>query len=216
MDRKADLMKGTLTCRIMGHNVRLRYEQMSRQTAHSPLTIYYSLHQTPLGYVVVASTESGICYSTFTSSEDRARDTILEFFPNAELELRALDAHTALCSLLHPTYQGEIKGELSFHLRGTNFQIAVWLQLLNVDFGQTVSYSAVASAMGRGKATRAVATAIAHNPIVPFIPCHRIIRQSGVIGKYSAEGGSERKISLLAWEQDVLLNHSNASGTSTI
>lgn len=203
---------GVLSCRIMGHMVQLRYEQMSQQAALSSLTIYYSLHQTPLGGVAVASTLIGICYSTFASNEEFAREAILATFPNADLQSQVLDSHIALCSLLHPVSQQEKVSEFSFHFRGTDFQIAVWLQLLKVDFGQRVSYSAVASALGRSLATRAVATAIGLNPIVPFIPCHRIIRYNGIIGNYSAEGGTERKTNLLTWEQEVLLNsYSNES-----
>ena len=83
-------------------------------------------------------------------------------------------------------------------LRGTNFQIKVWEALLCIPPGNVASYEDVARLIGAPRATRAVASAIAQNPVGYLIPCHRVIRKTGVIGDY--RWGAARKQALLAWE----------------
>ena len=88
--------------------------------------------------------------------------------------------------------------ELPIVLKGTNFQIKVWHALLRIPTGAVVSYQTVASSIGRPGATRAVASAVARNPIGFVIPCHRVIRKVGKIGEY--HWGRPRKRAILAWE----------------
>ena len=92
-------------------------------------------------------------------------------------------------------------------LRGTDFQLAVWRELLAVPFGQTLTYGAlatrVAARMGRpSPAVRAVATAVGRNPISILVPCHRIVGARGAVGGYA--GGVARKLELLALEGVLL------------
>ena len=84
------------------------------------------------------------------------------------------------------------------HLRGTGFQIQVWQALLRIPTGQLVSYGAIANALGRSGASRAVGTAVGSNPISVLIPCHRVIQTSGLLGGYA--WGLERKLILLGQE----------------
>ena len=83
-------------------------------------------------------------------------------------------------------------------LKGTNFQINVWRALLNIPEGCVLSYQDIASHIGRPNAFRAVANAIAINPVAYLIPCHRVIAKSGKIHQY--RWGSARKKALLGWE----------------
>ena len=83
-------------------------------------------------------------------------------------------------------------------LKGTNFQIKVWEALIKVPAGSVVSYQDVAGMIGNPKAVRAVASAVANNPISFVIPCHRVISKSGAIHKY--RWGTERKKAILGWE----------------
>ncbi len=85
-------------------------------------------------------------------------------------------------------------------LEGTEFQIAVWKELLKIPKGKTKTYKEIAVAIGRPKSSRAVANACAQNPYAPDVPCHRVVRSDGSIGGYSAEGGIERKRQLLEME----------------
>lgn len=82
--------------------------------------------------------------------------------------------------------------------RGTEFQLAVWTTLLEVPFGQTISYAELARRIGRPGAVRAVGAANGANPIAVIIPCHRLIGSNGTLTGYG--GGIERKQWLLAHE----------------
>jgi AraC family transcriptional regulator of adaptative response/methylated-DNA-[protein]-cysteine methyltransferase len=100
---------------------------------------------------------------------------------------------------------------LSLWLSGTNFQIQVWRALMAVPFGCVVSYSQLATLMGRPKATRAVGTALARNPVAFLIPCHRVLRETGEFGTY--HWGSERKAAMCGWEAALLNPSARASKT---
>ena len=83
-------------------------------------------------------------------------------------------------------------------MRGTAFQQRVWQALQNIPAGQTVSYSELARRLGQPSATRAVASAVAANPIAVAVPCHRVLRNDGSISGY--RWGVERKRALLLRE----------------
>lgn len=83
-------------------------------------------------------------------------------------------------------------------LQGTEFQMKVWLELINIPKGFTVTYSQVAQKIKKPKAVRAVGTAVGQNPICVWIPCHRVVGKNGNIFKY--RGGAETKIGLLKAE----------------
>jgi methylated-DNA-[protein]-cysteine S-methyltransferase len=78
------------------------------------------------------------------------------------------------------------------------FRRAVLGHLLDIPYGATASYTAVATAAGKPTAVRAAASACSHNPLPLVIPCHRVIRSDGSIGQYG--GGPEAKKTLLAME----------------
>ncbi|MEI7653542.1 MAG: MGMT family protein [bacterium] len=84
--------------------------------------------------------------------------------------------------------------------KATDFQKSVWLALLQIPRGSVVSYGEIARRIGRPKAVRAVGTAVGSNPFAPAVPCHRVIRSDGKIGKYSGTGGTEGKRKLLKVE----------------
>jgi AraC family transcriptional regulator of adaptative response/methylated-DNA-[protein]-cysteine methyltransferase len=84
------------------------------------------------------------------------------------------------------------------HLQGTNFQINVWKALLRIPEGWVVSYGDIAAYLGKPTAFRAVANAVALNPVGYLIPCHRVIAKSGSIHRY--RWGSVRKKAILGWE----------------
>ena len=83
-------------------------------------------------------------------------------------------------------------------LRGTDFQRQVWRALLQVPIGETISYAQLASRVGKPGAARAVGSAVGANRIGFFVPCHRVVRQDGVIGQF--RWGSDVKQRLLQWE----------------
>ncbi len=83
-------------------------------------------------------------------------------------------------------------------MRGTNFQVKVWEALLRIPAGGAVSYGDVARWIGKPGASRAVGSAVGANLISYLIPCHRVLRSSGVVGDY--RWGHTRKQAILAWE----------------
>ena len=89
--------------------------------------------------------------------------------------------------------------DLPLAARGTSFQQAVWRALLAVPFGGTSTYGAIAAAIRKPSAVRAVGSAIGANPIGIVVPCHRVIGRDGSLTGYA--GGLERKAKLLALER---------------
>ena len=84
-------------------------------------------------------------------------------------------------------------------LRGTEFQHQVWLQLQQIPYGETTTYGAIATLLGRPKASQAVGQAVGANPVSVIVPCHRVVGANGSLTGYG--GGLERKAILLELEQ---------------
>jgi methylated-DNA-[protein]-cysteine S-methyltransferase len=86
-------------------------------------------------------------------------------------------------------------------LTGTPFQQRVWAALLEIPYGETISYGELAQQIGQPTAARAVGLANGRNPIGIIVPCHRVVGADGSLTGYG--GGLERKQYLLAFERDV-------------
>ena len=91
------------------------------------------------------------------------------------------------------------QGRWRVALTGTVFQVRVWRALARLQPGQRITYRGLAECIGRPRAVRAVASAVARNPVPVLVPCHRVVRSDGDIGGYL--GGRERKCRILQWEQ---------------
>ena len=104
------------------------------------------------------------------------------------------------CPFCREELMGAAMGNLALTLapNGTPFQLQVWRQLLDIPFGTTQTYGQIAEAIGSPGSARAVASAVASNPIAWLIPCHRVLPASGGIGSY--RWGRPAKESLLVWE----------------
>lgn len=86
------------------------------------------------------------------------------------------------------------------NLKGTGFQKKVWRALLEIPKGKVITYKELAKKIGKPKAIRAVANAVAKNPMAPRVPCHRVVRSNGSLGGYSGKGGIKTKLTLLRKE----------------
>ena len=91
-------------------------------------------------------------------------------------------------------------GNLILKLKGTEFQIKVWKEILKIPRGSVKTYKEIAYDLNKPRSARAVANACGKNPYVPIIPCHRVIRSDGCLGGYSGRGGIEMKKNLLISE----------------
>ncbi|HEY3475363.1 MAG TPA: methylated-DNA--[protein]-cysteine S-methyltransferase [Anaerolineales bacterium] len=162
------------------------------------VTIRYGLHPTPFGKCLIAATDRGICHLSFVrSSEGDAIDSLVSEWKQA----RMIEDYRATAPLIGPIFDLRYSNQrkpLSVHLRGTNFQLKVWEALLEIPAGEVTTYAGIASRIGKPGATRAVGTAVGHNPIAVLIPCHRVIRKVGEFGNYRY--GILRKKALLARE----------------
>jgi AraC family transcriptional regulator of adaptative response/methylated-DNA-[protein]-cysteine methyltransferase len=161
------------------------------------LTMRYGFHPTPFGTALVAVTARGICALRFVADGER-QQAVADL--QAEWSRAALVADQAATAPLVDEIFARRDDARPFHLllRGTNFQVQVWRALLQIPPGALVSYQRVADYLGRPTASRAVAGAIARNPIGYLIPCHRVIGSSGGIRGYRWH--PVRKQALIAWE----------------
>lgn len=163
------------------------------------LHICYALGQTPFGQAIVARTPRGICALRFVESghPEALIDELKQEFSEATFQETTESERKFFSELFTLTSKSGEKPKL--HVRGTNFQIQVWRALLLLPPGYICSYQQLANWLGKPKAVRAVAGAVARNPVAYLIPCHRVIRSSGVFHRY--RWGRARKQALLAWEQ---------------
>lgn len=161
------------------------------------LQLLYGMHETPFGQALIGTTERGICHLSFLNPTlNNPLDTIESEWPNADFKQ---DQNTTgqLVQQIFDT-QNQLKEPLHLLLRGTNFQVKVWEALLTIPSGSLLTYENIAQLIGQPKAARAMGNAIGKNAIAFLIPCHRVIRNSGIIGRY--RWGSERKRAILTWE----------------
>ncbi len=155
--------------------------------------IRYVLADSPLGPLLIAATDKGICRLTFGEDEGALRRK----FPHAEI--RSDDGtiapwvEAALAQIERPSDH-----RLPIDVRGTAFQEKVWAELRKIPLGQTRSYADIAAAVGSPGAVRAVGTANGSNPVSVLVPCHRVIRSNGSLGGYG--GGLPNKAKLLKAE----------------
>lgn len=163
------------------------------------LSINYSFAETIFGNIIVASTDVGICHLSFIENDEAAFATLQAQFPNAVLK-----QHTDLIQQKALQFFSGDWSDLSkikLHLKGSDFQIKVWQTLLKIPLGNVSTYSSVAHTIDNSRASRAVGTAIGSNPVAFLIPCHRVIKSTGLIGEY--HWGAVRKSAMLGWEASL-------------
>jgi AraC family transcriptional regulator of adaptative response/methylated-DNA-[protein]-cysteine methyltransferase len=162
------------------------------------LIIHFGIHASPFGECLIAVTERGICALEFLSPLGRTQAlTRLKASWNAA-SFRELPSATQSIAERLFIRRSNARTPLHLLVRGTNFQVKVWEALLRIPLGRVASYEDVAHSLDAPRATRAVASAVAQNPIGFLIPCHRVIRKTGAFGEY--RWGAARKQALLGWE----------------
>ena len=163
------------------------------------LKIEYGFHPTPFGECLLATTDRGICHLGFLNGDDQstALNKLQQNWPGANFDENQTNTGLIVKRIFIPAHTGESR-PFNLLLKGTNFQVNVWKALLTIPRGNMVSYQDVADYVGQPKAFRAVAGAIAVNPVANLIPCHRVIAKSGQIRGY--RWGTARKRAILGWE----------------
>ena len=160
--------------------------------------IRYTCADSPLGRMLIAATDKGICSIQFGNSDDELEHGLRHEFPFANRRRDDEAMQSWKKDLLRQMRGQRLNSALPLDIQATAFQRRVWAHLQSIPFGATRSYAAVAKAIGQPTATRAVARACATNPVAIAIPCHRVVRKSGDMGGY--RWGVERKRALLEME----------------
>jgi AraC family transcriptional regulator of adaptative response/methylated-DNA-[protein]-cysteine methyltransferase len=163
--------------------------------------VRYTIAASPLGRMLIAVTDKGICAIQFADSEAALQQGLMREFPFAvrKRDDAALAEWKTSLGRLIDGQEAHPSSSLPLDIRATAFQRRVWECLQKIPRGETRSYSAVAKKIGMPKAARAVARACATNPVAVAIPCHRVVREDGESGGY--RWGVERKEKLLAMER---------------
>ena len=161
------------------------------------LTICYAYAQTSLGWLIVATTERGVCAAEFGESPAALLNGLQKRFFSAEL--RPDDTLNGWLEQIVDAVETPGSAlDLPLDIRGTAFQQQVWGALQSIPSGETRSYAEVAERIGRPAAVRAVAQACASNGVAVAVPCHRVVRSGGELSGY--RWGVERKRALLERE----------------
>ena len=159
------------------------------------LSINYDFKTTIFGKVLIATTHRGVCQVSFVKNEDDGVRELCVNFPKANfanqrdgLQEKALNFFEHL----------ETQEKIILHVKGTPFQIKVWEALLQIPNGTVASYGDISTIIKNPKAYRAVGSAIGSNPVAFLIPCHRVIRSTGLFGSY--KWGSDMKTAIISFE----------------
>ncbi len=183
--------------------------------------LYYS-QATPLGSLRLAANNAGLVEAVFLDSPARNQEEVphianrhyvyTKYRRHVHKDLEAAffleDARRALEQYFHGDTTALARVQIAPH--GTDFQKSIWSMLRKIPFGSTRTYSELAAAIGRPAAVRAAGTACKRNPLILFVPCHRIIGKDRSLTGFA--GGIARKAFLLQHEgQGILSDKASAS-----
>jgi len=153
----------------------------------------------PFGRCLIAESTRGLCHLSFHDQKDAAALAALRaHWPGARLRRDDALAERLAGEIFATPGDQFGRSALRAFVQGTEFQVRVWRALLQVPPGALVSYGRLAETIDAPRAARAVGAAVGRNPLAYLIPCHRVIRETGVIGDY--HWGAVRKRAILAWE----------------
>jgi AraC family transcriptional regulator of adaptative response/methylated-DNA-[protein]-cysteine methyltransferase len=185
------------------------YEKSGAQLGMTPavyrrggagMHIVYAVAACPLGRLLVAATERGICAVTLGDEDAELRKNLHAEFPSADIKTDATPALREWTEKIVRHLEGrQPRLDLPLDVQSTAFQQRVWDELRRIPYGQTTTYNQIAARLGQPTATRAVARACATNPAALVTPCHRVVGADGALTGY--RWGVERKRELLAREK---------------
>jgi AraC family transcriptional regulator of adaptative response/methylated-DNA-[protein]-cysteine methyltransferase len=173
------------------------------------IEIKYGFAETPFGWALIGETPRGICHLSFVNGQGRnhARNLLTSQWPNARLHRIDSRAEELSGKIFARPLNGESRPRLRAFVRGTPFRLRVWRALMRVPAGSLITYGRLSAAINQPQAARAVGNAVGANPIAFIIPCHRVIRETGVLGNYRWD--PIRKRVIIAWEVSAPLVQNN-------
>jgi AraC family transcriptional regulator of adaptative response/methylated-DNA-[protein]-cysteine methyltransferase len=164
------------------------------------LTITYTIVDSPLGRLLVAVTERGVCSVKMADTDQELKEDLEGEFPRAEIQQSDTNLEAVVSQILDHLNGAGLTVDLPLDIRATAFQRRVWEELSRIPYGESRTYGEVARAIGSPGAVRAVGHACASNPVALLIPCHRVIREDKSLGGY--RWGLKRKQKLLEREKE--------------
>ncbi|MGI8790705.1 MAG: methylated-DNA--[protein]-cysteine S-methyltransferase [Actinomycetota bacterium] len=178
---------------------RLHDRLVAAAEAEGILDVAYRSIDTPVGSLLLAATDQGLVRVAYAGED---HDSVLATLAQS-ISPRLLNAPARLDAAAREIDEyfagGRVAFEVPLDLRlSRGFRREVLAQLSAIDYGKTATYAWVAAAAGNPKAVRAAGSACATNPIPVVVPCHRVVRSDGTIGRYA--GGSDIKKILLTLE----------------
>lgn len=185
------------------HDLFVTHEAMSPgewKSGGVGLEIRYGFHDCLFGRALVMITDRGLCGLAFAddqAAEPEALKDMTDRWPGATYMQDIEGTRTYAQRIFDPARWNPAE-PLRVVLIGTDFQIRVWEQLLEIPLGRLCTYSHLANRIGAPKASRAVGAAVGRNPVSFVVPCHRAIGKSGALTGY--HWGLTRKRAMLGWE----------------
>ena len=163
------------------------------------MRIGYSIVASPIGRVLVAATEYGVCAVKIGDSEAPLVRELRQEYSAAEISANEAPRADWVKAIADHLRDNRSSLDLPIDVTATAFQWKVWRALQQIPAGETRAYADVARRIGKPRASRAVANACANNPVALVVPCHRVVPSSGGTGKY--RWGADRKAALLRMEK---------------
>jgi len=165
------------------------------------MRIGYTIVSCPLGRMIVAATERGVCFVGFGDDDAFLASELRKDYPAAEIR-RDGDFGPWVSAIVENLRGQQPRLDLPLDVRGTAFQQQVWKALRRIPYGKTKSYGEIAKSLGKPNSARAVGRACATNLASVVIPCHRAVGSDGSLTGY--RWGVKRKEALLAQERDSI------------
>ena len=206
LDEGAPILDASLELGLSGpgrlHDLFATHEALSPgdyKTRGAGIDIFWGIHASPFGQALVMATSRGLCGIAFCDEgeEQVAFDDMAGRWPNARFVPDTGRTTPLAVRIFDPT-RWQPDQPLRVVMIGTDFQIRVWEALMRIPLNHAASYSQIASAIGKPKASRAVGAAVGANPVSFVVPCHRALGKSGALTGY--HWGLTRKRAMLGWE----------------
>lgn len=185
--------------RCFRQNILIRKREIApgeTRKVRARVPLVYGICDTPFGKSLAGISREGICHVSFFGRDNRTHlEEFARSWGNAENGRDDSAAAEALEDIFAPGKDGR---PLKVLLVGTPFRLMVWEKLLETEEGRTLSYSELADSVGKPGSVRAVANAVANNPVAYIVPCHRVIAKTGALCGY--RWGTDVKKRILEYE----------------
>lgn len=160
------------------------------------IQLNYQYEESLFGKYIIFSSARGIVHLSFLNDFKDDFWYIKKHFPQASLVEKKDEFQKRVQSFF--LKQSSFNSQIPLHIKGTAFQLNIWQALLNIPEASLTTYGQLAKAIQKPTAARAIGTGIGANPIAYLIPCHRVIKNTGLLGEY--RWGADRKKVMIGWE----------------